>query len=203
MLNGIRKLIFLKKAKGGGGLPAQYRETKGFEFSGGTYYQITGFKLRGSDTIRFSLSVEKSCNVFGCYTTTTAEDNFSLYASTSSNAKYLRYGSETYNSFFPSASLGNRFDVVISPTGTSGMPTDSVITPEDFTSPVDLCVGTTSPSGTSAKFNGKLYGKFIVDGRLKLVPCERISDGALGYYDMRSKAFFEPIGKAPVSLGYV
>ena len=83
------------------------------------------------------------------------------------------------------------------------MPTDSVITPEDFTSPADLCVGTTSPSGTSAKFNGKLYGKFIVDGRLKLVPCERISDGALGYFDMKSKAFFEPIGKAPVSLGYV
>lgn len=182
---------------GGGELPSEYRRAKGFTFSGSTYYLITGFKLRGSDTIRFSFSVTKSCNVFGCYTNTIADDNFSLYASTSSGAKYLRYDGDTYNSFIPNSQLGERIDVVIAPTGTSGMPVDSVITPVEFETSVDLCIGTTGASASSAKLNGNIWGNFVVDGRLKLIPCERVSDGVLGYYDTHSETFYEPAGSAP------
>lgn len=182
-------------------LPSGYKRLVGLEYTGNTYYKITGFKLQGSDTVRLSFAVNKACNVFGCYTTNDATDNYSLYMSTASNAKYLRYDGDVYNSVVSSSHFGDRYDVVITPNGTSGMPVDSVMTPATFTAPVDLCVGVTSPSATSSKLDGKLWGNFVVDGRLKLIPCERLSDNVLGYYDTYSEMFYEPTGSGVVSMG--
>ena len=50
-------------------LPSGYERQIGFVFAASTYYLISGFYLRGSDTVRFSFSADKACNVFGCYTT--------------------------------------------------------------------------------------------------------------------------------------
>lgn len=183
--------------------PAEYKKVKGFTFKAATYYLIEDFHLLGSDIVRISFSVNKACNVFGCYTTNSAQDNYSLYASTSAGAKYLRYDGAVYDSYFPAADAGTQYNVVITPNGTSGMPTDSVITPSDFEASADLCIGTTSSSATSSKLDGNIWGSIVVDGRLRLVPCERLSDNVLGYYDMKSKAFYEPIGSAPTSLGDV
>ena len=182
-------------------LPSGYERQIGFGFAASTYYLISGFHLRGSDPVRFSFSADKACNVFGCYTTNSATDNYSLYASTSNGGKYLRYDGATYNSYIPSAQIGERLDVVITPTGTTGMPTDSVITPAEFEATVDLCIGTTSTSASSSKLDGNIWGNFEVDGRLTLIPCKRLSDDALGYYDPDSDTFYEPIGSAPTSLG--
>ena len=194
----LKKLIYLRKIDR---LPAGYKKVIGFKFSSATYYKITDFFLTGADTVRISFSVNKACNVFGCYTSTSADDNYSLYASTSSNAKYLRYSSDTYNSYFSNANLGERFDVVISRTGTSGMPVDSEITPKTFTASSDLYIGTTAPSASSSKLDGNIWDDIIVDGRLRLVPCERLTDHVLGYYDTKSGVFYEPTGPAPTSLG--
>ena len=182
-------------------LPVEYKRQIGFKFSASTYYRIPDFHLRGTDTVRISFSADKACNVFGCYTDTSAEDNYSLYASTSSGGKYLRYDGDTYSSYIPSAQIGERLDVVITPTGTTGMPTDSVITPVEFESVADLCIGTTSASASSSKLDGNIWGSFVVDSRLTLIPCERLSDNVLGYYDPDSDTFYEPIGSAPTSLG--
>lgn len=182
-------------------LPAEYQRQIGFKFAASTYYRILDFHLRGTDTVRISFSVDKACNVFGCYTNTSAEDNYSLYASTSSGGKYLRYDGSTYNSYIPSAQVGERIDAIITPNGTSGMPTDSVITPTEFEAAADLCIGTTSTSASSSKLDGNIWGSFVVDGRLTLIPCERLSDNVLGYYDPDSDTFYEPVGSAPTSLG--
>ena len=197
----LRKLLWLRKVTAAG-LPEGYKRVKGYTFSAATYYKITDFYLSGSDTVRMSFSVNKACNVFGCYTTTTADDNYSLYATTTSGGKYLRYDGDTYNSYFPSNKIGVRCDVVFAPTGTTGMPTDSTITAKTFTGTADLCIGTTSPSATSSKLDGDIWGDIVVDGKLKLVPCERESDNVLGYYDMVGGTFYEPTGSAPTSLGY-
>lgn len=197
----LKKLIWLKQIHGGNAL-AGYARLIGFDFNADCYFKIDGFKLRGSDTVQLSFCVDKACNVFGCYTTNDATDNYSLYMSTASNAKYLRYDGETYNSYIPSAQFGTRYDAVITPTGTTGMPNDSTITPATFTASADLCIGTTSTGATSSKLDGKLWGDFVVNGRLKLVPCQRLSDGVLGYYDTVSKTFYPPYTGTPTSLGY-
>lgn len=182
------------------GVPAGYTRLAGITFSAGTYYEITGFKLKGSDTVRFSFSVTKACNVFGCYTTNGANDNYSLYMSTSAGSKYLRYDGDVYNSTVSSSGLNTRYDVVISPNGTSGMPTDSVITPETFTASVDMCIGTTSTGATSSKLDGKIWGDFVVDGRFRGVPVKRNSDSKIGYYDVYSDTFYAPIGSNPTAI---
>lgn len=185
-------------------LPAGYKRVLGFSCNNNAMWKITGFKLRGSDTVRVSFSVTAACNVWGCYQGASDDDNYDLYASTSSGAKYFRYGNGTYLSYFSSADLGQRFDVVYTPTGSTGMPQDSTWEPMTFESANDLMLGTTATSSSSAKLKGSLYGDFIVDGRLHLVPCERVSDGVLGYYDLIGETFYGPSTgfTGAVSLGY-
>ena len=189
-------------------LPTGYKRVLGFKCNNNAMWQITGFKLKGSDTVRVSFSVEAACNVWGCYQGADATDNYDLYASVSAGSKYLRYGSGTYLSYWSPTNLGERFDTVVTPTGTSGMPQDSTWSPATFTSANDLLIGSTTTGGTSAKLKGNLYGDFIVEQnnaeRLHLVPCERTSDNVLGYYDLVGEAFYEPYEgyDGAVSLGY-
>ena len=63
-----------------------------------------------------------------------------------------------------------------------------------------MCIGTTSPTASSAKLDGILHGRIVVDGRETFVPCERLSDGVIGYYGLRGKTFWEPTGSAPTPV---
>ena len=189
-------------------LPAGYKRVLGYSCNDNAMWQITGFKLKGSDTVRISFSVTAACNVFGCYQGTSATDNYDLYASITSGSKYFRYGSGTYLSYFSNDNLNKRFDVVYTPTGSSGMPDDSTWSALTFESANDLLLGSTTIIGTSAKLKGKLFGDFVVENggaeRLHLVPCERASDNVLGYYDLVGEVFYEPYSgfAGAVSLGY-
>lgn len=195
----LKKLAWLK-AKSGGGLPDGYTKVAGFTFNNNAYYQITNFKLRGSDTIRFSFAATggNACNVLGAYDGTTAQSNFSLYVGSASNAKYLRYNGGTYNS---QIEFDVQYNVALTPTGSAGMKNDSSWTEKEFESEVNLCIGTTSPTATSSKMVGNIIGNIIVDGRLKLIPCKRDADNVLGYYDTYSGTFYEPTGGTPTVIG--
>lgn len=167
-------------------LPGAYRRLKGIVFDGGVYYATT-YRLRGEDTLRFSFLVTATCNVLGCYTTSSATTNYSLYAHTTSpTAKYLRYGNGTYNSY---VALNHRYDVVITPTGSHGMMTDSEWTAKTFEAESNLLIGTTSTGATSSKLVGTLFGDIEVDGRALFIPVERIADGEIGYYDVFNDTF--------------
>lgn len=185
-------------------LPTGYKRVLGFTCDNNAVWEITDFHLKGSDTVRISFSVTAGCNVFGCYQGTDATDNYDLYVSTSSGSKYFRYGDGTYLSYWASDDLGQRFDVIYTPNGSQGMPQDSTWSPLTFTAANDLLIGSTTLTGTSAKLKGNLYGSIIVDGRLKLIPCERVNDGVLGYYDTYTATFYEPYEgfDGAVSLGY-
>ena len=189
-------------------LPDGYKRVLGFACNNNAMWQITDFHLRGSDTVKVSFSVTAACNVWGCYQSTSATDNYDLYATTTSGGKYFRYASGTYASYFSSENQGKRFDVVYTPTGSIGMPEDSTWTEASFESANDLLLGSTTVGGTSSKLKGNLYGEFIVENggaeRLHLVPCERLSDNVLGYYDLVGEVFYEPYSgyDGAVSLGY-
>lgn len=188
---------------GGGETTETYKKLTGIVFNAKTYYKIDGFKLRGSDTVRFSASFDKACNVFGCYTTAGASDNYSLYMSTTSGSKYLRYDGGTYASYVSSSQYDTKYDIVITPTGSTGLPnTNDSWTEANFVTSVDMCIGTTSVDATSSKFDGTMFGNFIVDGRFYGIPVERQSDGKIGYYDAYTNTFHEPIGDNPAKLGY-
>lgn len=196
----LKKLIWQRKALGGGSpLPEEYEQVKGFAFNSDCYFVITDLKLRGSDTVRFSMVPRAACNVFGCYTNTTADNNYSLYISTATSSKYLRYNGSTYKSRFATETYGERFDISITPTGSHGMPEgmDDTWDEVDFTAPADMCIGTTATNASSAKFKGSFIGAFVVDGRFRGIPCRRKADDVLGYYDTVTETFYEPAVGAP------
>lgn len=189
--NGLR---FSPSRKIGSELPAAYRRVAGYVCDNNVLWQITDFHLRGSDTVKISFSVTAACNVFGCYQGTSATDNYDLYASVSEGSKYFRYGSGTYLSYFSAENLNKRFDLTVTPTGTKGMPEDSTWTSATFESANDFIIGSTSLTGSSAKLKGNLYGNVEVVGRAKFIPCERLSDNQLGYYEVYSDTFYAPTG---------
>ena len=179
-------------------LPAGYRRLTGIQFDGNVFYD-TGLYLHGSDTIRLSYSATKACNVLGCYTTADAQTNYSLYATTTSGGKYLRYNGGTYNSYI---ATNTRYDVVITPTGSDGMRTDSSWTAKTFTTESTLLIGTTSYGATSAKLTGSMYGEIIIDGTAHIIPAENPL-GEIGYYILEEERFIENLGTGtPVALGY-
>lgn len=180
-------------------LPAAYRRLTGIIYDGNVYY-ATSLRLEGSDTLRFSFMATANCNVIGCYTSSSASTNYSLYVSTTSGSKYLRYGSGTYNSYI---ATGTRYDVVITPTGCDGMRVDSSWSAKTFTAVSDMLIGTTSVEATSSKLLGRLYGNVVVDGKGVFVPVERISDGEIGYYEMTSGVFLTNQGSGtPQKIAY-
>ncbi len=189
--------LFNLKATGGGGLPSEYKKVKGFSMDNDCYFEITDFYITGADTLKFSFSMTDTCNVIGSYSGSASGNNYSLYATTSSSGKYLRYKNGAYNSYFDTNKV---YNVVITPTGSQGMETDSTWSEQDFTCTKEFYVGTTSPTSTSAKLKGSLYGKIEVVGRLKLIPCERLADNVLGYYDTYTETFYEPAVGTPTVI---
>ena len=166
-------------------IPATYRRINGIVFDGNVYYATT-YRLRGADTLKISFKASQNCNVIGCYTTTSATTNYSLYVSTTSTAKYLRYYNGTYNS---SIVAGTRYNVTITPTGSDGMRVDSTWSAKTFTAASDMLIGTTSTGATSSKLVGTLYGNIEVEGRALYIPVERITDNEIGYYDVFNGTF--------------
>ncbi len=181
-------------------VPTEYRRLTGIVFDANVYYEAP-FKLEGSDTIRLSFSITRACNVIGCYSKTTADNNYSLYASGSSGAKYMRYNGGTYNS---SVSLNTRYNIEVTPTGTTGFRTDSTWEQKDFIADDNMLIGSTAVDASSAKLDGIMYDNIEVVGKGLFIPVERISDGVIGYYEAISGAFLQNQGTGtPVALGYV
>ena len=179
-------------------LPTGHKRLTGIQFDGNCFYD-TGLYLHGSDTIRFSFAASKACNVLGCYTTADAQTNYSLYVSTTSGSKYLRYNGGTYNSYI---ATNTRYNVVVTPTGSDGMRVDSSWSSKTFTTSSTLLIGTTSYGATSAKLTGPLYGEVVIDGVAHIIPDEDPL-GRIGYYILEEERFIENLGTGtPVALGY-
>lgn len=179
--------------------PDKYRKLTGIHFDGNVIYD-TGMKLYGSDSLQFSFRATKACNVLGCYTSADALTNYSLYVTTSSSGKYLRYNGNAYNSYI---ATNTRYNVTITPTGSSGMRVDSSWTAKTFESDSEMLIGTTSYEATSAKFTGDMFGIVKVIGRAFWEPYERVEDGELIYVDMYTGQEIINVGTGtPTALGY-
>ena len=180
-------------------VPDGYKRLTGVHFDGDVFYD-TGMRLYGSDTLRFAFSATKSCNVLGCYTSASAQTNYSLYVSTSSSAKYTRYNGGTYNSYIQTNKL---YEVELSPTGTKGMQTNSTWTEKTFTTESTLLIGSTSVGATSAKLTGDFVGDFEIENRAYWVPYQKISDNSVVYINVMDGTVITNLGSGtPTPLGY-
>ena len=183
-------------------LPVGYKRLQGISYDSNTYYE-TNEKLYGSDTltIRLSGTTTNGRNVIGAYSRTGDDArNFSLfiYGANSTSNSYLRHGTQLGR---PRYGTGAR-TLVMGPTGTDGFLTDVTYDAEDFETTDTFWIGGL-PNSSSTKFDGNIIGNITVSNRLKYIPCERVSDGEIGYYETFTGTFLENQGSGtPVSMGY-
>lgn len=181
-------------------LPSGYKRITGIEFDGDFYYN-TGESLSGDDDVTMTLANTNTTgqNVFGSYNGTSAgTKNFSLYiygGGSTSNC-YLRYGEQLLR---PRYGSGKR-TITFGKSGTSGFATDATATPESFTTPANAYIGML-PNSTSPAYTGSIIGNILVGNRLTYIPCERQSDGTVGYYELNSGVFLEPVGTGTPTKG--
>jgi len=182
-------------------LPVDFVRLLDISFDGDFHY-ITNEKLYGTDNISMTVSNTSSSgqNLFGCYAgTSEGIKNFSfyVYGGTSTAQCYFRYGETLYR-----PRLGNgRRSITFGKDGTTGFSTNISVTPETFETDSALWIGML-PNSTSPHFTGTIEGNIVISDRLKYVPCKRLSDGAIGYYETNNQIFLEPQGTGiPTTTG--
>ena len=183
-------------------LPRGYKRLTGISFDGDTWYE-TGEALTGADEVTMTLgnTASQGQNVFGSYNgTSSGTKNFSLfiYGNGSSTSSYFRYGEQLLR---PRFGTGER-TITFGKNGTDGFASDATATPDTFTTPANAYIGML-PNSTSPAYTGDIKGNITVGTRLKWIPCERVSDNAIGYYEAVNGAFVAPSGTGtPTALGY-
>lgn len=187
---------------GGGELPEGYKRLTGIRFDGDVWYE-TGEALTGDDDVTMTLdnTASQGQNVFGSYNGTSASArNFSLfiYGNGSTSNSYFRYGEQLLR---PRFGTGER-TITFGKSGTDGFATDATATPDTFETPANAYIGML-PNSTSPAYTGDIKYNILVGTRLKWIPCERASDGVIGYYESVKGNFIGPSGTGtPISLGY-
>lgn len=187
-------------------LPRSYKRITGIKFDGDFWYN-TGEVLNGGDAVTMTLAntATGGQNVFGSYNGTAGgKKNFSLfiYGGGASNGSYYRYGEQLLRPKFG----GGERTITISGNGTDGFTTDVIATPDTFVTEAPAYIGML-PNSSSASYTGSIMGSIDVvnNGQLRLrwIPCERQSDGAVGYYELKSGTFLEHVGTGtPIKGGY-
>lgn len=181
-------------------LPVGFVRLLDINFDGNFHY-ITNEKLYGSDDVSMTISNTSSSgqNLFGCYAgTAEGTKNFSLYIYGSNSSQcYFRYGETLYR---PRLGTGKR-SIRFGRSGTTGFYDNISITPETFESDSVVWIGML-PNSTSPHFTGIIEGNIVVSDRLKYIPCKRLSDGVIGYYETHNQVFLEPQGTGtPATTG--
>lgn len=168
-------------------LPVGYKRLKNVKTTGDVRY-VSNVYLTGNDTLRFSFQASPG-NLLGSYNDSSANDNYSFYNTTGATGSYARYNGQTGGS---STYTGTAYTVTMSPTGITGIRNPSSFTPTEFTCSIPFCIFATSPTG-SEHSNATITGSIEVSGSqtLKFIPCERVSDGAIGFWETSNQEFLE------------
>lgn len=191
------KLVF-----GDPDVPSEYKRLLDIIFDGDIYY-VTNTYLTGADTTTFTMNAtENGRNVLGCYTGSGSGNNLSFYLSTGNTGNYVRYKDSLYRPILANSIFDTDLTLSIGPTGTTGFDTDATWTELEFVSPDAFYIGWLA-NASSPKFKGSFIGNIAVSNRANFIPCERVFDGAIGYYDTYSNTFFEKQGTGtPTTSGY-
>ena len=183
-------------------LPVEYRRLQDIIFDGDTYY-ISDYHLTGADTVSFIMNATDSGrNVLGCYSGSSSGNNLSFYVNTGSAGNYVRYKDSLYRPVLNNSDLGIDKALSITPTGTVGFATNSTWSPLEFTCTEEFYIGWLA-NATSPKFMGSFKGTISIANNRDFIPCERVSDGEIGYYDTAAQQFLENQSTGtPTTSGY-
>lgn len=188
-------------------LPTSYKLLEYIE-SSGTQWINTNFTPDSNTRVVADVettTTKPSANkwVFGCRSTSATQRYEIIYIS---SASAFRFYFNTSNYTFTGVTLG-RLSIDVSSTkatinGVSVTPSAGSF---DGAGPIYIC-SCNSTSVTSEAFAQKVYSFKIYDNGTLVrdyVPAERVSDGAVGLYDLVNNAFYTNAGTGAFTPGYI
>lgn len=170
-----------------------YEQLDGITFGAESWF-VTDFYISGDDTLDFTYTATVNCNIIGAYTSSSAQNNYSFYHS--SSGAYARYNGSLNR---PAVSHRTITNVVMSPNSlTINNSTTNPWTAKSFTATTPMWIGML-PNSTATSFRGSIIGEIVVPGKFRAIPCRRKADGVIGYYEVYSDNFYENQGSGSVS----
>lgn len=189
----LKKLIWHHAISGGSGLPDGIEKVSYIESAGGAYI-ITPVYLSSDSQVEmdFEFTDDDAGNVFGCYKSSSADNNYSIYRSKPSTGSYVRYDGKLYrNATFSTA----RHKILMNGEGLwiDGEMAET-FTAATFTAdtPLHIC---SLANSSAAKIAGKIY-RFRVVGVFDGIPVKKLEGGAYvyGLYDKIGEVFYPSDG---------
>ena len=192
----LKKLIFLH-ASAGGGLPDGIERASYIQTSGSSYI-ITPIYLSNDSQVEMDIEFtdEEVGNVFGCYKSGTATNNFSIYrakpGAAAGSASYTRYDGKLYRN--ANFSMG-RHHIKMNGDGLwiDGERAET-FEAATFTADAKLYICGLANS-SAAKIDGKIY-RFKVVGVFDGIPAKKLENGSYTYglYDRIGQVFYPSNG---------
>ena len=177
-------------------LPTGYTECSYVRGNANAYFETNLYLTNDSEVICDVQYEGSAGNTYGCYTSSSANDNFCLYGGASSGDAYIRYNGELLRAF--RATSGTRYKLKHNAGGfwVNGTNVGTFNT-ATFTCTAPFVVGNLSNS-TAAKLKGRIYrltvkesGQTVMD----MVPCTN-SNSVYGLYDVVGRQFYASSGTA-------
>lgn len=192
----LKKLIWFH-ALNGGGLPEGIEKASYIQTSGSSYI-ITPVYLKGDSQVEmdFEFTDGEVGNLFGCYSSASADNNFSIYrakpGTSAGSRSYVRYDGKLYrNANFTTA----RHAIVMNGDGLwiDGERAET-FDPAAFTADAKLYICGLANS-SAAKAAGKIR-RFRVVGEFDGIPAKKLESGdyVFGIYEKISKTFYPSNG---------
>lgn len=150
----------------------------------------TGKSLSSENVVRMKYRATTAGNVFGCYTTAEATDNFSYYQTNNGTQPYWRWDGNLYRS--PNTPSSADHVLIWSKDGINLDGNNTPVDAAEFECSAPLYLGYLYGS-SSAKMTGRIY-YFKVDGVLDLAPVKRKADNVCGLLDKLSGTFYTSEG---------
>lgn len=191
------KLLWLYARRGGGGLPDGIKKVPYIETTGGSYI-ITSIYLSSDSEVEmdFEFTDGEVGNLFGCYKSGSANNNFSIYrakpGAAAGSASYTRYDGKLYRN--ANFSIG-RHRIKMNGDGL-WIDGDRAETFDAATFTADAKLYICSLANSSAaKIAGKIF-RFKVVGVFDGIPVKKLEDGSYvyGLYDKIGQAFYPSNG---------
>lgn len=173
------------------GLPSGYKRLAYIIGSNSAYSIISGLHLTDADEVRAEVYITGNCNVYGCYTGSSAGDNFSLYVG---STYYARMDGKVVSNV--SSSKNARLALVHNKDGLwiNGTKRITFTDVGTFTAGTNFYIGWLD-NASSAKVIGRIYRLEVV-GKFVGIPALRVSDGVCGLYDTLNGTFYASNGTA-------
>lgn len=169
----------------------------------GSQYITTDFYLRSTDVVKSKWRFENSAgNVYGCFTSSGADDNFCLYAGSASNNAYIRYNGQLVRDF--KAVNGTIYNIEQGPDGFfANGSKEANFDAASFTCSAPMYIFML-PNSSSAKVTARCYGLRIYrDGALayNFIPAENTQLDEVGMWESVNGVWYSNAGTGEFTAG--